>query len=192
MNDRLPNIVPLDFYVEYKPQPDGSMKEEERVKWVRRGSIGAETSEAVHRLKRDNGPIWQALKPYYEHWKDGKEKPIDGTPLIAWPGATQQLVKALEPYHIRSVEDLANLTDGTMDKVPVPGIRAFRNQAKAFVEAQQTTAHVARDMAAKNEQIANLSRELAEMKELVASIAAKEGVQVVDEPRRPGRPRKAA
>lgn len=198
--DRLPAIVPLDFRVEYLPQPDGTLKEIEVVEYTRKGSQGATTPVRIEHLqrKRQDGaldPIWLALKPYYDNWKAGKAAPVDGTPLAAWPGATPQLVKALEPYHIRSVEDLANLTDGTMDKVPVPGIRGFRTQAKAFVEAQKTTAVVARDLAAKDEKIAELSRELDELKTLVKSLAAKDGVDIVEpEPvrRGPGRPRKAA
>jgi hypothetical protein len=196
-DDRRPQIIPLDFRIEYAPQPDGTMKEIEVVEFTRKGSQGATTPMRIDHLTRTKAgsapdPIWLAIKPYYDNWKAGKAAPIDGTPLAAWPGATQQLVKALEPFHIRSVEDLANLTDGNMDKVPVPGIRGFRTQAKAFVEAQRTTAVVAADLAAKDEKIADLTRELGELKELVASLAEKDGVTIVDEPRRPGRPKKVA
>jgi hypothetical protein len=197
-DDRRPQIIPLDFRVEYAPQADGTMKEIEVVEFTRKGSQGATTPMRIEHLQRTRpgsppDPVWLALKPYYENWKAGKAAPIDGTPLAAWPGATPQLVKALEPFHIRSVEDLANLTDGSMDKVPVPGIRGFRSQAKSFVEAQRTTAVVAADLAAKDAEISDLKREMGELKELVAALAAKDGVTVVDEqPRGPGRPRKVA
>lgn len=188
LDDRRPAVVPLNFWVDYEPTAEG-MKEIERVEWTRKGTQNATTRETIERLSRtrsgaDPDPVWMALKPYYDNWKAGREAPIDGTPLAAWPGATPQLVKALEPYHIRSIEDLANLTDGTMDKVPVPGIRTFRTQAKAYVEAQQTTAVVARDLAAKDEQIAHLTREIDELRDLVTSLAAKYGVTVVDAPRK--------
>lgn len=191
--ERLPNIVPLDFWMEYKPQKDGSMKEEERVKWVRRGSIGAETEEAVHRLVRDNGAIWQALKPYYDHWKAGMAAPINGTPLAAWPGATPQLVKALEPYHIKSVEDLAQIEDSIMNRAGIPGIRVFKSNAQSFLDAQKTTSVVAGEISTLRSENESLKTQLEELTELVKSMAAKEGVDVVDEPRRgPGRPRKVA
>jgi hypothetical protein len=191
-NDRIPAIIPLSFWVDYEPQKDGQIKEVERVEWTRKGTQNATTRETVERLSRHgiDNPIWAALKPYYDHWKAGKAAPVDGTPLAAWPGATPQLVKALEPFHIRSIEDLADLTDGTMDKVPVPGIRGFRTQAKAFIDAQKTTAVVARDLAAKDEKIAEMERELDELKDLVRSLAAKDGVTISDEKRGPGRPRK--
>lgn len=185
-NDRTPSIVPLEFRVDYHPQPDGTLKEVEIVEYTRKGSQGATTPARIEHLKRGGGqdPVWLALKPYYESWKQGLEAPIDGTPLIAWPGASKSLVKALENFHIRSVEDLANLTDGVMDKVPVPGIRGFRTHARAFVEAQKTTSLVAADLAAKDAKIAEQDREIAELKELVQQIAAKQGIDVVDEPRK--------
>lgn len=196
-NDRLPSVIPLEFWVDYEPQADGTIKEIERVEWTRKGTQNATTRETIERLSRTgpNGqdPIWLALKPFYDSWKSGREAPVDGTPLAAWPGATPQLVKALLPLHIRSVEDLANLTDGNMDRVPVPGIRGFRNQAKAFLEAQKTTHVVAAEMASRDAQIAEQNREIAELKELVTSLAASQGVDVTDEPKRgPGRPRKVA
>lgn len=193
VSDRAPAIIPLTFWVDYEPQPDGKMKEVERVEWTRKGTQNATTRETVERLSRKgvDNPIWAALKPYYDHWKQGLAAPVDGTPMAAWPGATPQLVKALEPFHIRSVEDLATLTDGTMDKVPVPGIRGLRQNAKAFIEAQRTTAVVAADLAAKDAKISDMQREMDELKELVSALAKKDGIDVVDEPRRgPGRPKK--
>lgn len=184
-DDRRPAIIPLDFRVEYAPQPDGSIKEIEIVEYTRKGSQGATTPMRISHLQRNqNDPVWLALKPYYENWKAGKSAPIEGTPLAAWPGATSQLVKALEPFHIRSVEDLANLTDGNMDRVPIPGIRGFRNQAKAFNEARKTTHIVAAELESRDAQIAEQNREIAELKELVTSLAAKQGVTVTDDKKR--------
>lgn len=185
-DDRRPAIFPLSFELEYATQTDGKIVEREVVEFTRKGSQGATTRMRIEHLQRDQqDPIWLALKPYYDNWKAGKTAPIDGTPLAAWPGATPQLVKALEPFHMRSIEDLANLTDATLDKVPIPGIRAFRKQAQSFVEAQKTTAVVARDLAAKDEQIATLTTQVNELTELVKSLAAKDGVAVVDEPKKP-------
>lgn len=169
--DRLPSIFPLEFWVEYIPQKDGSVKEQERVKWTRKGQMGAVTEEAVFRLQKDNGAIWQALKPYYDHWKQGKEAPIDGTPLAAWPGATPQLVKALEGFHIRSVDDLAGLDDGAMAKVQVPGIRGFREKARAYRDACNATAPIAGELDGLRNENANLKRELEELRGLVQSIS---------------------
>lgn len=197
-NDRVPSILPLNFWKEYEPQPDGAVKEIEYVEWTRRGTQNATTVEKVGRLSKPdlNGNtnlVWQALKPFYESWKSGQDAPIDGTPLAAWPGATPQLVKALEPYHIRSVQDLAELTDGTLAKIPVPGIRGFRENAKAYVAAASTVAPVASELAALREQNTSYETRINELETLVKSLAADKGIEVTDEPKRgPGRPRKAA
>lgn len=182
-NDRLPAIIPLDFWEDYKPQPDGSQKAEERVKWTRRGAQGAETSEAIHRLKRDNGPIWQALKPYYDAWKAGKEAPVNGTPLAAWPGATPHLVKALIPFHIKSVEDLAALEEGTMARCGVPSIRKMKANAQAFIDAQKNTAAVAGEVAQLRELALSQAAEIEELKAMVQQLTPVEK-------RGPGRPPK--
>lgn len=195
-NARVPAIVPLNFWIEYEPQPEGTMKEVEKVEWARKGTQNTTTVEKISRLSKVGldgvpTPVWEALKPYYERWKAGQEAPVNGTPLAAWPGATPHLVKALEPYHIRSVEDLADLTDGTMARIPLPGIRSFRETAKAFLSAQSSTAPIAGEIAALREQNANQSREIAELTELIKSMAAEKGIELDDKPRR-GRPKKAA
>lgn len=204
-NARVPSIFPLNFWVEYDPQPDGTMKEVEKVEWARKGTQNTTTVEKISRLQKHGSDEWNMLKPYYERWKEGKEAPIDGTPLAAWPGATPQLVKALEPYHIRSIEDLANLTDGTLPKIPVPGIRGFREQAKAYVAAASTTAPVASELAALRAQNASLETRLAEMAEILKGVQQGGQVEYPDMPegmvaspeggvmkRGPGRPRKVA
>jgi hypothetical protein len=197
--DRLPSIVPLKFWKEYEPQTDGSIKEIEMVEWVRKGSQNATTIEKISRMsKRDiNGnanPNWHAIKPFYESWKEGQEAPVNGTPLAAWPGATPHLVKALEPYHVRSVEDLADLTDGTMARIPLPGIRGYRDNAKAYVTAMSTTAPVAAEVASLREQNANYETRINELEALVKSLAAERGIEVTEPEakRGPGRPRKVA
>lgn len=195
--DRLPSIVPLNFWKEYEPQPDGSIKEIEMVEWVRKGTQNATTIEKITRMsKKDiNGnvnPNWIAIKPFYDGWKSGQEAPVNGTPLAAWPGATPQLVKALEPYHIRSVEDLADLTDGTMARVPLPGIRGIRENAKAYVAALSTTAPIAGEVATLREQNANYESRINELEALVRSLAADKGIDVTEAKRGPGRPRKVA
>lgn len=204
-NARVPSIIPLNFWVEYDPQPDGKILEVEKVEWSRKGTQNTTTVEKISRLKKHDGEVWQMLKPYYERWKEGKEAPIDGTPLAAWPGATPQLVKALEPYHIRSIEDLANLTDGTLPRIPVPGIRGMREQAKAYIAAASTTAPIAGELSALREQNASLMARVSEMETILKSVQQGGQVEYPDMPegmvaapeggitkRGPGRPRKAA
>lgn len=188
-NDRLPAIIPLEFRVEYQPQPDGSMRELEIVEYTRRGSQGATTPARIEHLQRvregKQDPVWMAIKPYYDNWKAGKDAPVNGTPLAAWPGATPQLVKALLPFHIKSVEDLAAIEEGTLNRCGVPGIRGMKTNAQAFIEAQKNTAAVAGEVAQLRELALSQASEIEELKALVKSLTP-------EEKRGPGRPRKDA
>ena len=187
-NDRLPAIIPLEFRVEYAPLANGSMKEIEMVEYTRKGAQGATTPARIEHLQRQRqggvpDPVWLAIKPYYDNWKAGKDAPVNGTPLAAWPGATQQLVKALAPFHIKSVEDLAGIEEGTLNRCGVPGIRRMKENAQAFIDAQKNTAAVAGEVAQLRELALSQAGEIEELKALVQQLTPIER-------RGPGRPRK--
>jgi hypothetical protein len=187
---RLPFIAVIEFRVEYDPQPDGSMKESEWVKWAKKGvSNPATTDENIARLKKyPDNLIWQVIKPSYERWKAGLESPVDGTPLAAWPGATPQLVKALAPANIRSVEDLAQMEDSAISKLAIQNLRKLRQNARAFLEAQKSTAQVSGEVVKlRNENEALKAR----VDELIKAVEAITEDDAPEKPRR-GRPPKAA
>lgn len=109
---------------------------------------------------------WDKIEPAYKAWKEGFELPEQGTPLGAWPGINKSQADAFRRAAIRSVEDVAALTDSGMRRVQLPGIQNLVNQAKAFLEssdqaamAQQVTAQ-AEKMAAMEEQNKVLSERL--------------------------------
>lgn len=192
--ERLPFIAPQDFWIDYEVKADGTRKEVEWVRWIKKGTSNpATTEEKVIRLQRDpTNLIWQVLEPYYKRWKENQSAPVDGTPLAAWPGATPQLVKALEGVNIRSVEDLTMMEDSAISRVSIPGLREKQKLARAFLEAQKSTAGVASENAKLKETVESQAKELAELRQLVTDLAARDGVKVVEEPKRgPGRPRKS-
>lgn len=187
---RLPFIAVIEFRVEYEPQPDGTMKEVEWVKWAKKGTSNpATTDECIPRLKKyPDNLIWQVVKPAYERWKAGQDEPIDGTPLAAWPGATPQLVKALTPANIRSVEDLAQMEDSAISKLAIQNLRRLRQDARAFIEAQKSTAAVSGEVVKlRNENEALKAR----VDELIKAVEALADDDAPEKPRR-GRPPKAA
>lgn len=181
---RLPFIAPEEFWEEHVPQPDGSYKTTEWVRWVKKGmQTPATTVEKVSRLsKNPENLIWQVLKPYYDNWKSGKSEPVTGTSLEAWPGATPSLVKALNSVNIRSVEDLAEMEDSSIARIALPGLRDKKRQAQAFIEAQKTTAVVSGEIASLRDKLESRDREIAELRSLIEQHAIK---------RKPGRPPKA-
>lgn len=188
--ERMPFIAVEEIYVDYQPQTDGTMKETEWVRWVKKGmQTPATCIEKISRLsKNKDNPIWQVIKPTYDAWKAGQVAEIPGTPLAAWPGATPALVKALAPCNIRSVEDLAEMEDSAIQRLAVPGLRERQKQAKAFLEVQKTTAVVSGEVVRLRDENESLRRDVSELKDLIEKhVITKEA-----EPKKRGRPPKAA
>lgn len=191
--DRLPFIAVQEFRTEYKTLPDGKVEPYDMVAWVKKGTQNpAVTEEKVARLQKyPDNPIWQVVRPLYERWKAGQTSPIDGTPLAAWPGATPQLVKALEPANIRSVEDLARMEDSAIMRIALPGLREKQKHARSFLEAQVATSGVASENVKLKETADAQAKRIAELEEAVQALAAQQNIDIA-EPRRRGRPPKEA
>jgi hypothetical protein len=193
--ERMPFIVPEEFWIDYETQADGSTRAVEWVRWVKKGMQNPATIvEKISRLSKPakNGQValeWQVLKSYYDSWKSGQSAPIDGTPLAAWPGATPQLVKALTPCNIRSVEDLAEMEDAAIARVSIPGLRDKQKQAKAFLEAKATTAGVSAELVELRDKLESRDREVQELRELIEKFAIKKD-EADEAPKRRGRPPK--
>jgi hypothetical protein len=78
---------------------------------------------------------WNQIKPYYEAFREGREAPLDGTPLAAWSGVMPEQAEVLRQHGIRTVEQVRDLADGgQIDRVRLPGMRELRAQAKLFLE----------------------------------------------------------
>ena len=197
--ERMPFIVPEEFYVDYVPQKDGSLKAVEWVRWIKKGQQNPTAIPMRWRdLERNKAdPIYQVLAPYYDNWKKGETAPVIGTPFAAWPGATPQLVKALSPFNIRSVEDLAELADSSLQKTGVPNLRKKQIDARAFLQAQKSTAAVSAEIVILRDKLESRDREIAELRELIEKHVIAQATpqrtaveQLVK--RKPGRPRKIA
>lgn len=101
----------------------------------------------------------------YRAFKEGKESPLQGTPLAEWPTVTRSKVEELAFFHIRSVEDLAGVNDAQLQKLGM-GARELREKARTFLEvALKGTAPldrlVSQNLAQKDE-IARLTAELSD------------------------------
>lgn len=188
---RLPFIAPEEFYHQYVPQADGSMKTVEWVRWIKKGSRNPTSVPMRWRdLERNpQDPIYLVLKPYYDGWKAGQTTPVNGTPLAAWPGATPQLVKVLEQVNIRSVEDLAEMEDSAIGRLSIPSLRDKQKQARAYIEARKNTAHIAGELNDLREKLAQRDNEIAELRGLIERHAVQTDSES-REPRPRGRPRK--
>jgi hypothetical protein len=85
---------------------------------------------------------YDAYKASYEAWKADQEPPINGTPIGAWPVLSLAQVKNLKNLRILAVEDLAAANEETLVRVGM-GARALRDQAVAWLKAQETGGNAA-------------------------------------------------
>lgn len=128
--------------------------------------------------------IWAVVKPQYEAWKAGHETPETGTPIGAWPGVSPEQAQVLRNAGFRSVEELASANDSAINRIQLPGARTLQENAKRFLAAQDK-ASVVNELAAKDQQIASLTDQLEELRQIVLAKMADE-----DTPKRRGRPPK--
>lgn len=107
--------------------------------------------------------VWQYIGPAYEAWKKGEELPEDGTPLAMWSGVTAEEAKVLGRFEIRTVEGVRDIPEALFTRIPLPRIRQKAAMAKAFLDSATKT-EAAREKAAQNDLIAELQRQIAELK----------------------------
>jgi hypothetical protein len=75
-------------------------------------------------------------------FKAGESKDVDvGTPLAEWPGISRSRVEELAMQKIRTVEQLAGLTDNICDRIM--GSVALRQSARDFLKYQREQAPLA-------------------------------------------------
>lgn len=188
-NRDAPQIAVLRIWTDYADVPGkpGDTREVHMCEWVKKGGNGATTCEKISRLEKDQA-LWPIVEPAYRAWLKGQEEPTTGTALSAWPGVNSAQADRLKLMHIRTVEDVAAMTDADLEKVGM-GARALRDKARAFMQAKQGDAQIAAALSERDATIAEQARELEELRATVETLAAKAGL----EPKRgPGRPAKSA
>lgn len=75
---------------------------------------------------------------HYQAFKSDTDEVLDGTPLAAWPGLTRSQVEELRYFNIRTVEQLASVSDTHAQKFM--GINLLRRKAEAYIEAAKGNA----------------------------------------------------
>ena len=156
--------VHWEFYTEPVEDKEASlaagrriMKDEEFVKVMTKGQ--RDTDSAVHHvvrmLRKKDPPLFSYLEPHYLSWKAGQDtSTINGTPLKhqAWISPAECLNMA--GLGIKSVEDLAAMTDAQVQKER--GSHPLRERAKATLAVMNNSGAVVEQVAAltsQNEQM---------------------------------------
>jgi hypothetical protein len=118
--------------MEFKSKQEGRpiFEEQERVRIVVPGNRGSVVVEPVNDEHKKRWP------EQYGAFKAGREQPLEGTPLREWPHSCMTVAKAeeLAYFHIRTVEQLAAITDDKLNNLGM-GARELRQTARTFLEA---------------------------------------------------------
>lgn len=180
--DRVPAIIPMEFFKEVE-QKDGQFVEVEYVSWIKRGNPGHGLTEKIARIQKHDPAMWEVIGPAYDAWKKGESEPLNGTSLAAWPGVSKKMVAHLKMNGFRTVEDLANSTDGDMQRIGI-GSMGLRDKARTFVSLKTGDAQGAEIIEAQNQRIKALEDQLAE------ALAVIKSPNIT--PKKRGRPKKEA
>jgi len=70
---------------------------------------------------------------HYRRFKDRMSQDVnEGTPLVEWPIISRSLCEELAFFHVRTIEQLANMSDSQTSKFM--GLAQFREKAKQWLE----------------------------------------------------------
>jgi hypothetical protein len=108
---------------------------------------------------QDMAAKWSVIGPAYEAWKSGNELPETGTPLDAWSGVTRDQAKFMKDMGVRTVEDVRDMSDATMEKLRIPNARALPGLAKKYLEGESA--------AVKDAKIAEMAEQMRVMQEML-------------------------
>lgn len=112
----------------------------------------------------------------YRAWKEGHDQDaVSGTLLKEWPGGpSASQIKNLEFFHLRTVEQLAGLSDGSLQSMG-PGYLELRKRAQAYLDASKgaaTTQKMQSELAKRDGEIEVLKRALKEQNDQIQKIMA--------------------
>lgn len=177
-------IRALRFFQKFREDPNGEMHAEDWIEYCAPGQAAFTTIEdAVRRLQRDKTGKWLSVDAAYKAWKSGEEVPENGTPLGAWPGISDEQRVVLKASGVRTVEEVAAMTETIITRIRLPNPRALRDQACRFLEARSGAA-VEAALKARDDEIATLKAQMETLLEMA------ENGPVVEAKNKGGRPRK--
>ena len=167
----------VEFY--FEPEPDAQMtleaghpkfKEVTYIMIMTPGDKGAVIRRPIRtgqHPKHDNNRFHNEYVAFLQRG----EQPLDGMPLSEWPQMTRSQVLELEHFGIKTVEHLANLTDGNAQKFM--GLVTYREKARAFLESAKEAAPMQQlhaEIEHRNEELSSMQMQMKEMAEELAEL----------------------
>jgi hypothetical protein len=120
----------------------------------------------VHRIWGWPGDV-RRFSDRYKAWKADKEAgQRRGTMLQAWRKLSPSMIRELNHFHVYTVEDLANMSDGVCQTFA--GIQKYRQMAEDFLATQEKVAistQLRDAMSGKDREIADLRARLLALEE---------------------------
>lgn len=114
------------------------------------------------------------FKDLYKSWKSDQAAPLVGTPLDEWPQASSSFVDEMRLYGVRTVEQLADLSDGVA--MSNPGWVTMRTRAVAWLAEAKATGASSR-YAVENEQLKRdneqLQHQMNNLEQIVMNLQAR-------------------
>ena len=98
----------------------------------------------------------------YERWKAGQQDALDGTPIELLPGVMPSQVEELRYHKIRTIEDMAGVSDEVLQRLGV-GYRATSVKAQKYLDTKASAAgdeKLRAAMAQKDEELTLLRKRL--------------------------------
>jgi hypothetical protein len=123
--------------------------------------------------------IWERIQPAYRAFKAGQELPEDGTPLAAWNGVSPEQAIVLKTKGLRTVESVADMGDGMLERIGLPGMRDIIRGAKSWLEARDQNKvatklqHDEREREVLRATIGEQNEQIAEMQKMLAELMAR-------------------
>lgn len=140
----------VDFAIITRPGSRDTLEKEAKI-WL---------AEIAEKARKNEGGVAQAwpiaFNFAYKAFLDGEELPVSGTPIKGWPVLSPSAQKDIIAAGIRTVEDLAELPESSLAGVGIGGI-AFKQKAKAWLEAAKGPGKITEQLNAQAQQIAELS-----------------------------------
>ena len=145
--------------------PQGSKDRTERVakEWF------AQMEEQVQQ-QRMPGDWLRQFKGAFAMWKEGKELPLNGTPILTWPVLSPSQVRSCIDAQVRTVEDLAAANEETIGRIGMGG-RSLKDKAVAWLDTAKTSGKVTEEMAALRTSLAEANTRNDKLQEQITALA---------------------
>lgn len=91
---------------------------------------GDRNTQVIRKVQDGDKSRWPAV---YTAFKENRAVAVSGTPIEQWPPVDRAQVEMLKHFNVRTVEDLAAVTDNALPSLGM-GARELRTKAKLYIE----------------------------------------------------------